>query len=221
MSAYAVLVIFFGTSLTRFLALWRAAETVARFSSFPSRRNPLPLLKAAGDIVFLTRLLRTNDLLWMGEWLFHCSFVVVALQHLRFVLDPVPEWVWFIQPFGVVAGFLLPLSLFSILLMKTGKEEGYFPLYNVFLVTLLLLIAVTGLLMRYVFRTNLVAVKEFVTGIFTFSPANSPDGVLFVIHFTLVLLLLASLPSHIFTAPFVILEARKREEALRRIIHEK
>ncbi|MCL4474680.1 MAG: hypothetical protein M1508_00435 [Nitrospirae bacterium] len=221
LSAYAVLVIFLGVSFTRFLALWKAAKTVTKCSSFRSPLRPLLLLKTAGDILFLARLLRTNDLLWMGEWLFHCSFVLVVLQHLRFVLTPVPECVWFIQPLGLVAGYLLPLSLSYIFIMKIGKEKGYFPLYNFFLVILLFLIAVTGLLMRTVFRTDTVAVKGFMIGIFTFSPVNSPDGILFIIHFVLALLLVAFLPSHIFAAPFVIMEARKREEELGMIIHDK
>jgi nitrate reductase gamma subunit len=217
---YGVLVIFLGISFARFLTLWRAAETVTKFSTSRVPLRPLLLLKTAGDILFLTRLLRSNDLLWLGEWLFHCSFVLVVLQHLRFVLDPVPEWVWSLQTFGLIAGYLLPLSLLSILIIKIGQEKGYFPLYNVFLVTLLFLIAVTGLLMRTVFRTDTVAIKVFVTGIFTFTPMTCPDSILFVIHFVLVLLLVAFLPSHIFAAPFVIVEARKREEVLRMIIHE-
>jgi nitrate reductase gamma subunit len=220
LSAYAVLVIFLGISLTRFFTLWRAAETTARFSSSSAPLKPLLLLKTAGDILFLTRLLRTNDLLWIGEWLFHCSFVLVVLQHLRFLLDPVPEWVRCIQPFGLIAGYLLPFSLLHIFIMKIREEKGHFPPYNIFLVILLFVLAVTGLLMRTVFRTDTVAVKQFVVGIFTFSPMNVPDGILFILHFVPALLLAAFLPSHIFAAPFVITEARKREEALRLIIHD-
>jgi len=75
--------------------------------------------------------------------------------------------------------------------------------------------------MRTVFRADTVAIKGFVTGIFSFTPVNSPDGIPFIIHFALALLLVAFLPSHIFAAPFVIMEARKREEELRMILHEK
>lgn len=221
LAAYGVIVIFLGVSFSRFLTLWRAERTVLRFAPPGSRLTPLLVLKMVGDVFFLTRLLKTNDLLWLGEWLFHCSFVLVALQHLRFVLNPVPEWVRLLQPFGLVAGYLLPLSLLYILFMKIGREKGYFPSYNFFLLLLLFLIAVTGLLMRTVFRTDTVAVKGFVTGIFSFTPVNSPDGIPFIIHFVLALLLVAFLPSHIFAAPFVIMEARKREEELRMILHEK
>jgi nitrate reductase gamma subunit len=221
MSAYAVLVIFLGVSFTRFLELWKAAETTRRFSPVRIHAGPLSFLRTAGDIIFLGRLLRTNDLLWLGEWPFHCFFVLVLLRHLRFVLNPVPEWIWNIQPFGLVAGYLLPVTLLYIFVVKMVREKRYFPSYNLFLIILIFLIAVTGLLMRTVFRTDMVAIKRFMTGIFTFSPMNLPEGTLFIVHFALVLLLAASLPSHIFAAPFVMIEARRREEELKVIIHDR
>lgn len=221
LSTYAVLVAFLGISFSRFLTLWRAARTVQRFAPSPARLGPQLVLKMAGDILFLTRLLKTNDFLWVWEWLFHCSFFLVVLRHLRYVLTPVPGWVWFIQPLGLIAGYILPLSLVFIIIIKAGREKGYFPSYNFFLLILLFAIAVTGLLMQAVFRTDVVAVKEFMWGIFTFSPAANPDGLLFVMHFFLFLVMAASLPAHIFTAPFVMIEARRHEKALETLVHEK
>ncbi len=218
---YAVLAIFLGVSLSRFLILWRAARAIQRFVPAPPQPVLLPTLKTVGDILFLTRLLKVNDLLWVGEWLFHCSFLLVVLRHLRFLLTPVPGWVWFIQPFGLVAGYVLPLSLFYILIMKARREKGYFPSYNFFLLILLLALAATGLLLQTIFKSDLVAIKEFMFGIFIFRPRVSPDGLLFILHFLLFLFLIVFLPTHIFTAPFVMIEARRHQKTLETLIREK
>ena len=218
---YAVSATFFGVSLSRFLTLSKAEDTIRRFSRVPLPLSPLLILRAAGDIIFLTRLLKTNDLLWIGEWFFHGSLVIVALRHLRYVLTPVPDWVWFIQPFGLVAGYILPLSLLFILIMKALGEREYFPSYNFFLLLLLLVMAVTGLLIQTIFRTDVIAVKEFMSGIFTFNPTVLPHSLLFILHFFLFLVLVVSLPAHVFTAPFVMIEARRHEKALETLIREK
>jgi nitrate reductase gamma subunit len=218
---YAVSATFLGVSLSRFLTLWKAESTIRRFSPAPHRLSPLLIVRATGDILFLTRLMKANDLLWIWEWLFHGSLVLVALRHLRYVLTPVPDWVWFIQPFGLVAGYILPLSLLCILIMKALGERGYLPSYNFFLLVLLLAMAVTGLLMQTVFRTDVIAVKEFMSGIFTFSPTVLPHSLLFILHFFLFLVLIVSLPTHVFTAPFVMIEARRHEKALETLVREK
>jgi len=221
LTTYVILAALLGESFARFLSLWRAAITLQRFSSFSAKPSPVMVLKIAGDICFLTRLLKTNDLLWIGEWLFHSSLFLVFLRHLRYVLVPVPGWVSFIQPFGLVAGYILPLSLTYILVMKAGRERGYLPSYNFLLLILLFTISATGLLMQTAYRTDVVAAKEFIIGILAFNPVMSPGGFVFVLHFSLFLLLVISLPSHIFTAPFVMIEARRHEKALEKLVHEK
>ncbi|HUO76385.1 MAG TPA: hypothetical protein VMU21_02315 [Thermodesulfovibrionales bacterium] len=218
LSTYAVLGIFFILLCGKLLTLWKAARTVRGYAPSPSF-TPRLVMKVAGDILFLSRLLNTNDLLWIGEWLFHCTFVLVVLRHLVFFLSPVPGWVAFLQPFGIFAGYLLPLSLIYILTVKLNREEGYFPSYNFFLLILLLLLSMTGILLRTVFKADLVAVKGFVLGILGLSPQSVPLDFLFLMHFSLVLVVILYVPTHIFAAPLVMLDARQREEELRRLLH--
>lgn len=220
---YLIIAVFLGISLSKFLALLKASQTMKTQKIIPSRNSrpgPLLFIKMAGDVFFLTRLLKTNDVLWIGEWVFHCSFLLVVLRHLRYILNPVPGWVWHFQTAGLIAGYILPLSLIYIFFMKIGKEERYFPSYNFFLVILLFFIGITGLLIKTVFRIDIVMVDNFMLGIFTFRPADAPASILFIIHYLLILVLAAYLPSHVFAAPFVIIEARKREEELKVMMHE-
>jgi nitrate reductase gamma subunit len=218
LSTYAVLGIFLVLLCGRLLTSWKAARIVRGYAPSPPF-TPCLVLKVVGDILFLSRLLRTNDLLWIGEWLFHCTFPLVVLRHLVFFLNPVPEWVGFLQPFGIFAGYVLPLSLIYIFTVKLSREKGYFPSYNFFLLILLLLLSMTGILLRTVFKPDLVAVKGFVLGILGLSLQSVPLDFLFVIHFSLVLVFILYLPTHIFAAPLVMLDARQREEELRRVMH--
>ncbi|UCF87461.1 MAG: respiratory nitrate reductase subunit gamma [Nitrospiraceae bacterium] len=74
----------------------------------------------------------------------------------------------------------------------TDKET----LHREQLVILILIIAIglTGLLLKYFIRTNLVDVKAFILGLLTLSPVSLPSSTLFLIHFFLVLLLLIYFP---------------------------
>ncbi len=81
--------------------------------------------------------------------------------------------------------------------------------------------SVIGLLMQTMFKPDLVDVKLFIYGMVRFAPAAAPGSILFLAHFVLVLVLVLLLPTHIFTAPFVMLDARKRGQVLRLVMHEK
>ena len=88
------------------------------------------------------------------------------------------------------------------------------------LLGLLFAISTLGLLMYLDFKPDLVGVKLFILGILSFAPQPLPQSLLFLAHFILVLVLVLLLPSHIFTAPLVMFEARKRDQALRGVMHE-
>jgi nitrate reductase gamma subunit len=178
------------------------------------------IVMAGLDILFLRRLFLVNKGLWAGEWCFHISFVVVVLGHLVLAFNPVPKWVMFIRPWGLRAGYFLPFSLLYILLYRLLIERRvYLSRLNLFLTVLLLLIASTGLLMREVFGVDFLEVKEFVLRGLAFSPAPFPESRIFLAHYLLVLTLVAFLPSHIFTAPYVVYAANKREEEREGVIH--
>jgi nitrate reductase gamma subunit len=68
-------------------------------------------------------------------------------------------------------------------------------LFQDYVILLLILgIGITGLLLKYFMRTNLVDVKAFILGLLTLSPVAVPDSLLFLIHLSFVLLLLVYFP---------------------------
>ena len=150
----------------------------------------------------------TNKWLWMFAIVFHYSFLVVLLRHYRFFLEPVPTFVKTLETFdgffqilvptlyltsiGLLAGvcFLL-IRRFTPQIRYISLPADYFPLF------LILSIATTGVLMRYVYRVDIVAIKEIVRGLATFSPnaeAMSKVGVIFYIHLFLVCILAIYFP---------------------------
>jgi nitrate reductase gamma subunit len=220
-AAYGVYAAFWIRFFLHGLVWWKAMKRLsAAAGPVPPSTAKVWVLTAA-DVVLFARLLMVNPALWVGEWVFHASFLMVVLRHLRYFLNPVPAWVWWVQTPGTIAGYVLPLSLVYILIIRLfTKREKYASPANIFLLCLVLVISSLGVLMHALYKPNLVDVKLFAFGIMTLNPAAAPDSALFVMHFSLVLVLIPFLPTHIFTAPLVMMEARKREQALRLVMHE-
>jgi nitrate reductase gamma subunit len=86
------------------------------------------------------------------------------------------------------------LALFGRRLINTqvryiSLANDYFPLFLIFA------IAVTGILMRYFVRVDVVAIKQLAVGLASFSPTITGEiGVIFFIHLFLVCALMAYFP---------------------------
>ena len=145
--------------------------------------------------------------LWFGGLVFHWSMLVVVIRHLRFFLNPVPGFVQglemldsFLQvgvPLLYITDILLVLALTYLFLRRVlipqikyiSLAADYFPLL------LLLGVTVTGILMRYFFKVDLLAVKELTMGLVTFTPTVSAEiGAIFYMHVILVSSLVAYFP---------------------------
>lgn len=148
--------------------------------------------------------------LWFFSLAFHWSFLIIFLRHFRFFTEPVPSFVAFLQNIDgffqvglpviyitnilIIAGllFLFLRRIFDSKVRIISLPSDYFPLL------LILGIAVTGILMRYFFKTDLVAVKEFTVSILSFQSIDTELlnklSPLFLIHFTFVCSLLIYFP---------------------------
>ncbi len=147
--------------------------------------------------------------LWMFSILFHYSFLVIVLRHMRMFLEPVPfvisamEYMDGILQIGAPTMYMTDAAIIGGLLLLFGRRlvnrqvryislaNDYFPLFLIFA------IAVTGILMRFFLRTDIdvLAIKELALGLVTFQPTISGDiGAIFYIHLFLVSCLLAYFP---------------------------
>ncbi len=185
----------------------------------------LTLFHAVLDILFLRRLFKLNPVLWIGEWVFHLSFIVIFIEHLRYVFYAPP---WFSIYFVPLSGFVVYLLLGALVYILVYRivfilnvKEGFASKYNLFLVVTIFFVAVTGFLLRFVFRTDIVKVKDFVHGTLSFMPVSAPDSLLFAAHFLLALIFISAVPTHIFTAPLVGVDSHRRNAGIGALMHEK
>lgn len=151
------------------------------------------------EILFFRSLLRggtTEKILWLGGWVFHVSFLLIVLRHLRFFTYPVPGFVMSFQEIGIWAGLVFPVALLILIVRRfTNDRLATITLFaDYFILLLIISIGLTGLLLKYYVRINLVDVKAFILGLLTFSPAQMPDSTMFMIHFSLILILLVYFP---------------------------
>jgi nitrate reductase gamma subunit len=147
--------------------------------------------------------------LWLFGILFHYSFLVIILRHIRLFADPVPGLIQVLEfgdgilQLGAPTMYLTDLTILIGLLLLFGRRlvnrqvkyislaNDYFPLFLIFG------IAVTGILMRFFLRTDIdiIAIKRLAVGLVTLQPSISTDiGSIFYIHLFLVSVLLAYFP---------------------------
>lgn len=219
-ATYGVYLIFWIRIIWHFIIWYRAANTFKPYP--PTAKVSLDVFALiAADLFLFRRLFLSNKLLWIGSWMFHLAFAFVLIKHLRFFLDPVPSIIIVMQPIGTVAGYVLPVSLVYLFSLKMIRErQRYLSRLNIFVISLIFLISTSGLALKFVARPDLVQIKAFMIGVLKFSSEPVPESSLFLFHFIMVLFLVPYLPTHVFTAPFVTIEATKRDEELHMLLHD-
>jgi nitrate reductase gamma subunit len=159
--------------------------------------------------------LRENSQLTYGEakWLwaaglaFHWSFLIILVRHLRFFTQQVPASVQLVELLdsflqigvpllymtdAVLLGavtylFLRRIAIPQMRYLSLGND--YFPLFLIFG------IALSGVLMRYFFKTDIVSVKMLTMSLVAFNPSIPQGiGVIFYIHLFLICTLFAYFP---------------------------
>ncbi len=145
--------------------------------------------------------------LWLFALLFHYSFLIIFLRHMRFFTEPVPaifaglEFFDGILQLGAPTLYITDLIIVAAItylflrrvvipqMRYISLPADYFPLF------LILGIAVSGIFLRYFTKTDVVGVKELTMGLARFHP-TVPEGigVMFFIHLFLVSSLLVYFP---------------------------
>lgn len=145
--------------------------------------------------------------LWLGAIVFHYAFLVVFIRHLRFFTEPVPGFIHLIEnvdgflevgvPRLFLSGVMLLAALTYLFLRRVTVPQlsyislagDYFPLFLIFGIGL------TGILMRYFIKVDVVAAKELTLGLATLHP-TVPEGIgsIFYLHLFLVSALFAYFP---------------------------
>ena len=120
--------------------------------------------------------------LWMAGLAFHYSFAIILFRHLRFFIEKVPASIQLVEGLdsflqigapllyltdAVLLGAVTYLFIRRVAIPQVkyiSLIADYFPLF------LILAIGVTGVLMRYFTKTDIVSVKMLAMGLISFKP---------------------------------------------------
>jgi nitrate reductase gamma subunit len=165
-------------------------------------KNTKAEVKEGAQVVY-----SSNKWLWLGGIVFHYSFLIIIIRHFKYFIEPVPSCLMIVQELdgffqvGVPVLYLTDLAFLAAVLYLFFRRvvipqiryislpADFFPLF------LIGSIGVSGVLMRYFTKINIVPVKEAVAGLLSLSPVM-PEGIglLFFIHLFLVCTLIAYFP---------------------------
>lgn len=154
------------------------------------------------------RLAYTSTLwLWVSGLAFHYTFLIIVLRHLRFFTEPVPYLVNLLESLDaffqigvpvlymtdvIFLGAVTYLFLRRVVVPTLGYfslPADYFPLF------LIGGIGLSGVLMRYFYKVDVVKVKELMMSLAAFRP-ELPEGIgaIFYVHLFLISVLFAYFP---------------------------
>jgi nitrate reductase gamma subunit len=153
-------------------------------------------LRLAREAVLFESLFKANKWIWLFGWIFHAALLLALLRHLRYVTDPVWSWVALAQPFGMYAGFAMLGGLAALWFRRFAVERIRYISVPSDHLMLALLIAITasGLAMRYVARTDIIALKRFILGLIRFDWQPIPTDPVLLVHLGLVAALMIIFP---------------------------
>lgn len=163
-------------------------------------------LRMLREVALFESLFKSNLWIWSFGWMFHAALALVLLRHLRYFTDPVWDLVAFAQPFGMYAGFAMVAGLAGLWVRRMFVERIRYistPSDHLML-ALLIAIGLSGLAMKFVAHTDIIAVKSFFRGLMQLQLQPLPsDGVLYL-HLGLVAALMVVFPfSKLLHAPGV------------------
>ncbi len=153
-------------------------------------------LRMTREVVFFESLFKGNKWTWAFGWLFHAALLLVLLRHARYFQQPVWDVIAFIQPFGTYASFAMVAGLAGLWARRFLVDRVRYistPSDHLHL-ALLLAIGLSGMALRFVAPTDIVAVKAYMLGLMRLDIQPLPADPLLLLHLALVALLMLIFP---------------------------
>jgi nitrate reductase gamma subunit len=127
---------------------------------------------------------------------FHVALLLVVLRHLRYFTQPVWGWVVLIQPLGLYAGFAMVAGLLGLWARRflVPRVRYISAPSDHLMLALIVGIGVSGLAMKYVAHTDIVALKSFFLGLLYFDWQPIPADPVLLLHLALVAILMIIFP---------------------------
>lgn len=153
-------------------------------------------LRLTREVVLFESLFKSSKWTWIFGWMFHAALLLVLLRHVRYFQQPVWTPIVWVQAFGTYAGFAMVAGLAGLWARRFLVDRVRYistPSDHLHL-ALLIAIGLTGLGMRFVAHTDIVALKAFMLGLMRFDVQPLPADPLLLLHLSLVALLMIVFP---------------------------
>jgi nitrate reductase gamma subunit len=179
------------------IRLYATTPTPLRIPTTPAPINKRGVLRRMFfEVTLFSSLFKSNRWIWLFGWVMHAALLFVLLRHLRYFTDPVWSWVALIQPLGKYAAFAMIAGLVGLWARRLLVDRVRYissPSDHLML-ALLIGIGASGLGMKYVAHTDIVAVKAFFLGLMYFDWQPLPADLLLAAHLLMVALLMIVFP---------------------------
>jgi nitrate reductase gamma subunit len=153
-------------------------------------------LRMVREVALFESLFKSSTWTWIFGWMFHAALLLVLLRHLRYFQQPVWDVIVWVQPFGTYAGFAMVAGLAGLWARRFLVDRVRYistPSDHLHL-ALLIAIGLSGLGMRFVAHTDIVALKAFMLGLMRLDVQPLPADPLLLLHLSLVALLMIVFP---------------------------
>lgn len=166
------------------------------------------VFRMAREVALFESLFKSNKWIWIFGYLFHIGLALVLVRHARYFVSEPGMILTFLQPFGIYGGLAMVAGLLGLWGRRIVVERIRYitgPSDHLIL-ALLVGIGASGLMMKFVKHTDIVAVKVFFQNWmrFNFSELALPSDPALMVHLFLVAVLMIIFPlSKLLHAPGV------------------
>jgi nitrate reductase gamma subunit len=179
---------------------------VANLAVYPATSSKWELWKKIlGETLLFSTFRKEHQVLWSQTWVFHAMLLLIIMGHSRLLtdwplrvlmgmsaesVDTLSSWA------GGIAGILAMLTCIFLILRRLSvqrvREASTGEDYLVMM--LLLLILITGNIMRFYTHFDITEARTYFATLLTFQSVQVPSDPMFLLHLFLVQLLLIILP---------------------------
>ena len=181
----------------RKIAIYARTPAPLKIPTTPAPRTKAGVVwRMTKEVTVFQSLFKSNKWTWLFGWVFHVALALVLFRHLRYFQEPVWTVVALIQPFGKYAAFGMLFGLAGLWARRflVDRVRYISSLSDHLMLALLIAIGLSGLGIKYLSHTDIVAVKAYMLGLMVFDLQPLPADFFVLIHFGLIITLMVIFP---------------------------
>ena len=193
---YAAALLFVG-GVTRKIIIYSRTPAPLKIPTTPAPTTKAGVVwRMTKEVTVFQSLFKSNKWIWLFGWVFYVALALVLMRHLRYFQEPVWTVVQLIQPFGKYAGFAMLVGLSGLWARRflVDRVRYITSLSDHLMLALLIAIGLSGLSIKYLAHTDIVALKSYMLGLMYFDLQPLPTDGFVLLHLSLVLVLRVIFP---------------------------